>query len=228
MRANVLTGAGPTTTPTVPRVRLLDVSMPIRPGMPSFPGDPAVATAPVKRIDRGDAYNLSTWSLGSHTGTHVDPPIHFVAGGATTDQLDLSVLNGPCRVVDVPATSREVGPAEVAGVPRGTTRVLFRTSNSARWAGAPRFFDDYVAVTDAGAAALLAAGICLVGLDALSVESDPSGRFPVHHRLLGGGALILEGLCLAPAVAGPYDLRCLPLDLVGGDGGPCRAVLATL
>jgi arylformamidase len=207
-------------------MRLIDISMPVRPGMPSFPGDPVVETTPVKRVAKGDPYNLSTWTIGSHTGTHVDPPVHFVDGGATTDQLDLGVLNGPCRVVDVPATSLSIGPEEVAAVPRGSKRVLFRTATSARWAVEPRFFPDYVALTPAAAELLADRGVGLVGIDALSIELDPTGRFPVHHRLLGGRTLILEGLLLHAAPSGEYDLRCLPLDLVGGDGGPCRAVLA--
>jgi len=210
------------------RGRILDVSMPVRPGMPSFPGDPAVVTAPVRRIDRGDPYNLSLWTFGSHTGTHVDPPLHFVPGGLAADALDLSVLNGPCQVVDVGATTKSIGPAEAARVPSGATRVLFRTANSARWAVASDFFDDYVALSPPGAAALASMGVHLVGIDALSIESDPSGKFPVHHALLGRGVLILEGLQLADAAPGAYELRCLPLRLVGGDGAPCRAVLLPL
>jgi arylformamidase len=206
-------------------MRTIDVSMPVRPGMPSFPGDPAVAVEPVRRVDRGDAYNLSTWTFGSHTGTHVDPPLHFVPGGAAADALDLSVLNGPCEVVEVPPGSTGVGRLEVGRVPPGVVRVLFRTANSRRWASAGRFFDDYVAVTPDGAAALVERGVKLVGIDSLSVESDTTGAFPVHHALLGRGVLILEGLLLADVPAGPYDLRCLPLRLAGADGAPCRAVL---
>jgi arylformamidase len=206
-------------------MRMLDVSMPIAPGMPAFPGDPAVVAKPTRQTARGDPYNLSTWTIGSHVGTHVDPPVHFVPGGTTTDQLDLATLNGPCIVVDVPASQSTVGPSEVAQIPRGTLRVLFRTANSARWAKSDKYFGDYVALAPDAAPALLERGVRLVGIDSLSIESDPTEKFPVHHALLGHGALILEGLLLAEAPPGPYELRCLPLRLVGGDGGPCRAVL---
>jgi arylformamidase len=207
------------------RGRMVDVSMAIHPGMPSFPGDPPVVTAPVRRIERGDPYNLSLWTFGSHAGTHVDPPLHFVPGGLATDALDLSVLNGPCEVVDVGAATKSIGAAEVARIPRGAARVLFRTTNSARWAAAQEFFGDYVALSPTGAAALATTGVRLVGIDALSIESDATGTFPVHHALLGRGVLILEGLQLAGASPGSYELRCLPLRLSGGDGAPCRAVL---
>lgn len=198
--------------------------MPLFPGMPAFPGDPLYATEPVHRIARGDAYNISRVTLGTHAGTHVDPPIHFVPGGATVDQLDLGVLNGPCTVVDLPQAS-EVGPAELAAVPPGTARVLLRTRNSGRWEASLTFFDDYVAVTLDGARRLRELGVGLVGIDALSVERDPTGTFPVHHELLGHGVLIVEGLRLAPVPAGPAELACLPLLLKGGDGGPARATV---
>jgi len=199
--------------------------MPLFEGMPAFPGDPEFSTRPVRSMARGDPYGLSALSLGSHAGTHVDPPSHFVPGGPPVDQVDLGVLNGPCRVVRVPDACRAIGREEVASVPPGTTRVLFRTSNSLRWKERLVYFPDYVALNEAGARALLDRGVRLVGIDSLSVESDPTGNFPVHHCLLEGGALIVEGLLLADAPAGPYELECLPLRLRGGDGGPARVVL---
>ncbi|HXQ94204.1 MAG TPA: cyclase family protein [Thermoplasmata archaeon] len=206
-------------------MRTIDISMPVAPGMPSFPGDPEVVVSPVWRLAKGDGYNLSTWSFGSHTGTHVDPPRHFADDGATADHLDLDVLNGPCVVVDVDPSARAVAARDVARVPPGATRVLFRTANSARWARGIPYFPDYVALAEESVGPLLDHGVRLVGIDSLSIESDPSGRYPVHRRLLSAGALILEGLRLAEAPAGPYDLRCLPLRLASADGAPCRAVL---
>jgi arylformamidase len=208
-------------------MRRIDISMPLFSGMPGFPGDPPFASAPTHSLARGDPYSVSRLELGSHCGTHVDPPNHFLPSGASIDRIDLGVLRGPCRVVDVDNAAREVTPADVARIPAGTTRVLFRTSNSARWARELVFFPDYVAVGAAAAADLVARGIRLVGVDSLSVESDPSGRYPVHHALLSGGALILEGLLLSEAPPGGYELVCLPLRVRGGDGGPARALLET-
>jgi arylformamidase len=208
-------------------MRTIDVSMPLFVGMPSFPGDPAFAIAPAHSIARGDAYNVSALSMGTHAGTHVDPPLHFFPKGTPTDRLDLDLLRGPCRVVDVPSGSAQIGPEDVARAPAGTERVLFRTANSQRWARELAFFSDYVALSPAGARALVGAGVRLVGLDALSIERDTTGTFPVHHELLGRGALILEGLMLADAPEGDYVLDCLPLRIRGGDGGPARVVLRT-
>ncbi|HTT73748.1 MAG TPA: cyclase family protein [Thermoplasmata archaeon] len=206
-------------------MRAFDVSMPLFAGMPAFPGDPVFSSAPDHAIARGDPYNVSALALGSHAGTHVDPPLHFLAGGAGADRLDLGVLNGPAQLVDVDPARRSIGAAEVAAVPDGVERVIFRTANSGRWASRLAFFPDYVALTDAGAAALLERRVRVVGLDALSIEADATGTFPVHHRLLGGGALIVEGLLLASVPAGPCEMVCLPLKIRDGDGAPARVVL---
>jgi arylformamidase len=204
----------------------IDVSMPLSVGMPAFPGDPEFDSAPVRQIARGDAYNISRLTFGSHAGTHVDPPVHFVPGGATIDHVDLELLNGPCQVVGVADSSTSIGAAEVARIPSGTTRVLFRSSNSARWAERLEFFGDYVALDLSAAQALLDRGVRLVGIDALSIERDLTETYPVHHELLRRGALILEGLLLGDAPPGPYDLACLPLRVSEGDGGPARVTLA--
>ena len=165
----------------------MDISMAIRAGMPAFPGDPEVAMRPVRRIEQGDPYNLSTWTLGSHAGTHVDPPLHFLSDGAAADRLDLKILNGRCHVVAIPPDRVRIDASDLVAVPAGAERVLFRTSNSDRWASVQRFFDDFVALSAEAAGALVAKRVRLVGIDALSIESDPSGRFPVHHALLGSG-----------------------------------------
>lgn len=201
------------------------MSMPLREGMPSFPGDPPFVSERVVRLDRGGPYDLSRLSFGTHAGTHLDPPSHFVPGGTPADRLDLGTLLGPCRVVDAGADRREVAAGELDGVPPGTTRLLLRTPNSARWARKLEFFDDFVGLSLEGARRLVARGVRLVGIDALSVESAPSRAFPVHRELLRAGVVILEGLLLGEVAAGPYELSCLPLRLQDGDGGPARAVL---
>jgi arylformamidase len=206
-------------------VRVLDVSMPLFEGMPAFPGDPPFRTEPVARLARGDPYDLSRLTLGSHAGTHLDPPSHLLRGGRTVDRLDLATLSGPCRVIAVGSGGSDVARQELARLPAGTRRVLLRTPNSARWARKLEYFEDFVGLSLEAARLLADRGVRLVGIDALSVESDPSRRFPVHRELLGRGVVVLEGLLLGSAPPGRYDLVCLPLRLRAGDGGPARAVL---
>ncbi len=202
----------------------IDISMPLFEGMPRFPGDPPFLCAPVRSLDRGDPFALSRLSLGSHAGTHLDPPRHFDRSGASVDRLDLNVLLGPCVVTDVPA-GRTVAPGELPELPSGTTRVLLRTPNSVRWARRLEYFDDFTGLSVPAAIELAKRGVRLVGIDALSVEHGGPEGYPVHRELLGRGIVLLEGLLLAGARPGPYDLHCLPLAIRDGDGAPARAVL---
>ncbi len=195
--------------------------------MAAFPGDPGFTSQPTHSLDRGDPYALSRLTLGSHAGTHIDPPLHFLREGLSADRIDLGILNGPAQVVGVDRDRLEVGASDLPPFPPGIDRVLFRTRNSERWARDEPFFPDYVALSLPAAEELRRRGVRLVGIDSLSIESDPEGRYPIHHLLLGRGVLILEGLQLADADPGPYELECLPLRLAGGDGGPARAVLRT-
>ncbi len=208
-------------------LRIYDISTPIFEGMAGFPGDPPVRVTTAQSLDRGDAYNVSALSLSSHTGTHIDPPVHFLPGAATLDQLDLAVLNGPCQVVEAGPDVRSLGAAAFDGLPTETRRVLFRTANSTRWAESETFFPDYVALGLDGADAAIDRHVRLVGIDSISIERDGTNRFPVHHRLLAASVVILEGLRLAEVPSGRYELQCLPLRLVQGNGGPARAILTT-
>jgi arylformamidase len=206
---------------TAPR----DLTMLLDETTPRFPGDPGVEIRRVRSLERGDPYRLSALAFGSHAGTHLDAPSHFLAQGATVDTVDLGLLNGPAWVIALPPSVGPIGARELAGVPDGTERLLLRTRNSSAWARGEGFRDDYAALTPEGADRLVERGLRLVGVDGLSVESDPTLRFPVHHRLLAAGCWILEGLMLDGVPEGAHELRCLPLRLRGVDGSPCRAVL---
>src|SRR5207245_2618069 len=81
--------------------RIWDISLPISPDMLTWPGDPPVRIEPAHRIARGDAANVSEIHMGTHTGTHVDPPHHFLDGASTVESLPLDVLMGDAVVVEV-------------------------------------------------------------------------------------------------------------------------------
>lgn len=204
---------------------LRDLTLPLDDGTPRFPGDPAVHCVPVRSLERGDPYRLTALSLGTHSGTHLDAPSHFLLDGLTVDRAPLELLNGTALVVVVPDGVTTIGPEHLAGVPAGTERLLVRSANSAGWARGDGFRSTFTALGPAAADRLVALGVRLVGVDGLSVESDPTLAFPVHHRLLGSGCWILEGLDLAGVAPGVHELGCLPLRLRGLDGAPSRAVL---
>jgi len=205
----------------------IDISMPLFAGMPAFPGDPPFSAQRIAAVSQGDAFDLTFLSFGSHTGTHVDPPVHMLPAGLAVDRIDLDLLNGPSCVVEVAAHEQEIGVEAVARVPQGSARVLFRSPNSERWAKSLTFFPDYVGLTPAAADALVERNVRLVGIDALSIENDPGATYPVHRTLLGHGIPLLEGLLLASVRPGSYELECLPLKIRDGDGGPARAALVS-
>jgi arylformamidase len=207
--------------------RFVDISLPVGSDLLTWPGDPGIRIDRAKSIDRGDPANVSELHLGSHTGTHVDPPVHFIPGQPGVDRVDLDVFFGPAAVADL-RHARAIGPDELDALdlPEGTQRLLCRTRNSELWSRLPVAFpDDYVAVTRAGARWLVERGLRLVGVDFLSVEKDGPPDFPVHRTLLGGGVIIVEGLNLSGVEAGVHTLACFPLRIRDGDGSPARAVL---
>jgi arylformamidase len=212
--------------------RYMDISVPIRPGMHVWPTDPPLEMEPAKDLGAGGSSNVTRICMGTHTGTHVDPPRHFIDGGRTVDELDLEVLCGECVVVedlvaevlDGDRVARLLDEAPGAlGIDVLPPRVLFKTRSSQLWR-LPVFNEDYVSLDTGGAEALLDRRVRLVGVDYLSVERK-GGHGEVHRRLLEAGLVVVEGLDLSAADPGVYELLCLPLRIAGGDGAPARAVL---
>jgi arylformamidase len=200
-------------------MEIFDVSVPIRPGMVTYPGDPAVRLERVASIADGEVCNLSRLDLGVHTGTHVDAPLHFVDGAPGAEDLPLDVLVGPARVLDLTdVEGSELGPGAFEGLDL-PERVLLKTRNSELWAR-EEFVEDHVALGAEAAHALVAAGVRLVGIDYLSIGDEGA-----HHALLEAGVVALEGLDLRGVDPGDYDLVCAPLKLVGSDGAPARTFL---
>lgn len=203
--------------------RVWDVSVPNRPDMHFYPGDPTLEQTQVRAIKRGDAANLTHLSLGAHTGTHVDAPAHFIDGAPTLEQVPLDCMVGPAQVLDVRGRAA-IDAAALAGHAITADILLFRTDNSERW-GKAGFQKDFVYLTRDAAELLVARGVKTVGWDYLSIEQFGSQTFEVHKLLLGRGILIIEGLDLRAIEPGSYQLACLPLKLEGVDGAPARAVL---
>jgi len=209
--------------------RIIDASLGIGPDLITWPGDPGIEVLPAKRQSRGDPANVSEVHMGTHTGTHVDAPWHFVEGGKTIDQVDPEILVGPAVVVDLRHVTDRVGADDLErlGLAPGTRRILLRTRNSDRWAaGLTEFPEDYVALAPDGAGWCLDHEIRLVGIDFLSIERSDDGTYPVHHALLEKEVVIVEGLDLSDVTPELYQLYCLPLKILGIDGAPARVFLA--
>jgi arylformamidase len=206
------------------RAAWTDVSVPIRPGMVTFEGDPAVILERTSALAAGDVCNVSRLDLGVHSGTHVDAPNHFIDGAAGIESIPLDVLVGPALVVDASMAGSQIGRQAIErfAIPDGTERVLIR-ANSALW-NESTFQSKFVGLTGDGALALVALGVRLVGIDYLSIA--PFGNpMPTHRALVDAGVTVVEGINLRGIEPGPYDFICLPLLIPGSDGGPARAML---
>jgi arylformamidase len=221
----------------------IDISIPFRNNMLHWPGDPFLPE--VKRIwevDKGDKVTMSEFHFISHTGTHIDAPLHFVPHGNTIDLMPLDTTIGPARVIEIKDTE-SVKPKELAPYKiRKGERILFKTQNSSKLYKTDEFLKEYVYISFEAAEYLVSRGIILVGLDYLSIcKYETEAEYPsvaeylaksamhrTHRIFLENGIYILEAVDLSRAKAGNYELICLPIKLEHGDAGLTRAVLRPL
>ncbi len=200
-------------------MKIYDVSVGIYNGMPSYPGDPVPDIKRASSMPESSS-NLSLMCMSTHTGTHVDPPIHFVEGGYTVDEIPPDHLYGPALVVGLPGVD-VVTAAELEGVKSDI--ILLKTKNSALW-NSGQFHTDYVYLDESAARWAIENKVKTVGIDYLSIGSFTGGA-AVHRMLLGAGITVIEGLDFRKIEPGEYTLACLPLKIKGGDGAPARAFL---
>lgn len=203
----------------------LDVSIPLRAGMLHWPGNPPFRIERIKELREGASSNVSVFTMGTHGGTHVDAPVHFIEGAKGVDAMPFEAVNGPARVVEIRQPD-VIRPEALSGkeIRRGE-RVLFRTRNSSRRLAARAFSADFVHLTVESARWLAERRVRAVGVDYLSVGAYGGDGAQVHRALLAAGVWIIEGLDLSSAREGRYELACLPLRIAGGDGAPARALL---
>lgn len=194
---------------------------------PVYAGDPPMHFTFVKDMRKGDPLTLSSYTLGAHSGTHVDAPMHFVVNGASIDQVPLDRLIGRARVIDIPDDVEAIDAAELARHDwRGAQRILFRTrSSSGGWMSSPTFHRDFAYIAPDAAQLMADAGVQLVGVDYLSAEQFGAPAPRAHQILLGKGIPIVEGLSLGAVHGGDYDLIVLPMKVGGHEAAPARAVL---
>lgn len=206
----------------------IDVTATLDPATtPIYEGDAPLKFEFLKDMRKGDALTLSAYSMGAHSGTHIDAPMHFVRDAAPIDRVPLEPLIGPARVIDIPDAVQSINSAELNRHEwKGAQRVLFRTRSSLRgWMKSPTFHRDFAYVAPDAAQLLADAGVKLVGVDYISAEQFGAPAPMTHRILLGRGIPIVEGLALEQVRPGDYDLIVLPIKVGGHEGAPARAVL---
>ena len=206
----------------------IDVTTTLDPSTtPVYEGDAPMTFEFLKDMRKGDAFTLSKYSLGAHSGTHIDAPMHFVVDGAPIERVPIERLIGSARVIEIADDVQAIDAAELNRHDwKGAPRVLFRTRSSARgWMTSPAFHRDFAYIAPDAAQLLADAGVQLVGIDYLSAEQFGAPAPRAHQILLGRGIPIVEGLLLVSVRGGDYDLIVLPMKVGGHEGAPARAVL---
>jgi arylformamidase len=203
----------------------IDISVAVRNGMVHWPGDPDFHIERATDQEKGDVATVSRMSLGVHTGTHMDAPLHFIRHARSIDTIPLDTTVGPARVISI-GDRKSITRGELAGhAILAGERILFKTENSDHAWDSDRFDEDFVYISQDGARYLAECGVRMVGVDYLSVGGFREDGRETHEALLGAGIWIIEGLNLKGVEPGSYDLVCLPLRLIGAEGSPARAIL---
>jgi arylformamidase len=202
---------------------IIDISWPISEAITAYKDRKVVSIIQTKQFEQ-DGVREAVVTLGTHTGTHVDAPAHFLAAGKTIDQLALPHVVGACRVLDMTDCIDELTVADFEryNIQPGE-RLLCKTKNSILAANAP-FNQHFVYLGAAASEYLAAKGVLAVGVDYLGIERQQPGH-DTHKALFNADITIIEGLRLVDVLPGNYFLICLPLLMDSLDAAPARAIL---
>ncbi|MHB8567464.1 MAG: cyclase family protein [Nitrososphaerales archaeon] len=205
----------------------VDLTQELANGMPIYPGDTLPVFTRTSTISK-NGVNLSSLTIGSHTGTHVDAPLHFVEGGTPVDRIPVASLIGEALVLDLSTKPFGSGivPQDLQGanVKEGDILLCY-TGCSDRW-GDPAMNSNFTYLAPEGAKYLVSKKIRAFGIDFLSVEKFHAPSPDTHRELLRNGVLIIESLNkeIKQFVGKRILFICLPLRFKDGDGAPCRAL----
>ena len=207
-----------------------DLTHNLRNGMPVYPGDPTPSFEKYSTLAK-DGVNLTRIIMGSHTGTHIDAPRHFISDGIGIDRISPSQLIGEAYVADLSKKSIGSGitskdlERELGGKIANSDIVVLYTGCSEHW-GEEEISRDYTYLTRDAAEYFVSKRVRAVGIDFLSVEKFKASEPIVHRILLGNGIFIIESLSSAVKqfVGNRILMVCLPIKLRDGDGAPSRVI----
>ena len=214
--------------------KIIDLSFPIHEGMTTFPAHwhPLVE---ITQLGRHGLENRETRKLvfGTHTGTHIDAPLHFIPKGQSIDRIPLERFMGKAAVINLtPIPSqhelslselkRKVGKAK-------NEILLLRTDWSLKWED-KTYYTHYPYLSLEATKWLVKRQTKLLGLDTPSPDNPNHNRHakldsPNHKLLLGKDVILVEYLCnLAAIHSSEVNFLAMPLKIRNGDGSPTRCV----
>ena len=179
-----------------------------------YPGDPSPEKRVLNSMEKGDMYNLTSFSMCAHNGTHIDAPFHFFKDGKTVEAISLDVFIGMCYVT------------EFNGILSSddAVKILNKAKTYNKNAEKRILIKGNALVSLEAAKVFASSGILLLGNESQTVGPE-NAPMEVHHMLLGNDVVLLEGIRLSKVLEGIYFLNAIPLNLSGVDGSPCRAIL---
>ena len=205
--------------------RLWDISPPISPDTPAFPGDTTYAQRWNAQIGPGCPVNVSAITMSPHLGAHADAPLHYGRDASAIGQWISSRSSDPAASFTPSIEALSIRPEHLSHAADGLPpRVLVRTCVMAPTAWSPAFS----AFAPETITWLARHGVRLVGIDSQSVDPADSKTLDSHQQLLAHDMRVLENLVLDEVEAGDYELIALPLKLIDADASPVRAILRSL
>lgn len=202
---------------------ILDISLPLHQKTITWPNNPPVEIQPLTTTKQGTV--LNKLKLGTHSGTHIDAPNHFIPNGNTVDQIPLEKMIGTCQVINIKSSISKITLSDFkTELIKPRSRILFKTNNS-KLLESGKFNPNYTSLSLEVATFLADREIWLVGIDYLSIEEYNNHNHPIHKQLLSKEIVILEGLYLDHVPKGQYHLTCLPINFYNTEAAPCRAIL---
>ena len=179
-----------------------------------YPGDPKPEKKILKSMENGEVYNLTSFSMCAHNGTHIDAPFHFIKDGKTVDEICLNAVVGMAYV------------AEHYGIVTGedAAEILEKAKKQNTEAAKRILIKGDVEVSLEAAKVFASSNILLLGNEPQAIGPQ-NAPMAVHLVLLGANVILLEGIRLSEVSEGVYFLNAAPLNLSGADGSPCRAIL---
>ncbi len=213
---------------------IIDLTMMIEEGMQTFPTlwHPFVE---ITQLGRHGLENRETRKLilGTHTGTHIDAPRHFIKEGLTVEHLGLEKLVGKAAVLDFTTTAGpnyrlEIEDLKTALNGRSVDRLLLRFDWDQNL-GSMKYYDECPYLSDEAAQWLVDEGCFLIGMDTPMPDNPKNGKSsendsPVHKILLGNNVIIVEYMTnISKLPTHSYvQLVVAPLKIREGDGAPAR------
>lgn len=194
-------------------MKIYDISQEVF-GCRVYPGDPSPVKKELNSIEKGDLYNLTSFGMCTHNGTHIDAPRHFIKGGKAVDELSLNSFVGLAYVAEHSGTVTE----------NDALKIMERAKKQNSEAAKRILIKGDAEVSVEAAKVFAASNLLLLGNESQTVGPQ-NAPMAVHIALLSAEVVLLEGICLTAVAQGTYFLNAAPLNLSGTDGSPCRAIL---